>query len=235
MIVGDCFGKVIHGEAVGAGEGFTGIGSVGDDKEAPGFAEVEVMAGGFVALLHRLVGDKDEAASGFFCFLANFFLGRGDKWRNEHASISGGIKPALTAPLSLHGAVGAMHNHLLLERVVKQLKISISLKGPVADSQIVDPLEKLRMRSPDSQPSRIVPEVINKYFEIAPRRDNLVVISFLKYRGASSLIIDRHFKPGHKISHMLVNGLFYLKQHVQVIGHERILQNLRSGFFRFQP
>lgn len=70
---GEAGGEGVHGETGGAGEGGGEVG--GDDEETAGFAEVEVAAGGFVALGEGFVGDEDYVAAACFGFSADFFFG----------------------------------------------------------------------------------------------------------------------------------------------------------------
>lgn len=101
----------------------------GEYQQAAGFAEVEVAAGGLVTLRHRIVGDEDEAASEFFGFCADGFLGCGDEGGDENASVGGSVEPALPVALSLSGGVGAMNDHLLFEGIAKELEIAIGLQS----------------------------------------------------------------------------------------------------------
>lgn len=166
-----------------------------------GFAEVEVVADGFVALAHWFVGDQNEASAEFFGFIADGFFGGGDEGGYEYAAVSGGVKPSLAFAFPLVRCIGAVHYHMFFEGIAELREIALGLQsdwrecmiqpGGKVEGQVIPAFEKIRECFADSKFIGIVFHVFEDGVKISIRHNDLIIEALFKKRSISNMIIRR--------------------------------------------
>lgn len=138
------------------------------------------MTGRFITLSHLFVGYQDKPATDFFRLRPDCLFSVRDEGGDEYPTVGGSVNPPIAIVLTNFRGVGPVNHHLFLKRIVKQLKIPISLIGFFADSQIIYAPEKFRMRPPYSQPPRILPNIPVKDIQRPRTIENAIVKIILK-------------------------------------------------------
>lgn len=217
-------GNAVHGKALLAGNGSCIYSGHRHYEQAPLLAAVEIGARRLKAFVHRLIGNEDNAGAGILGLTPHSLFGRRDERRHEHTAIGRSMKPLRAFTFQFGRRIGAVHHHLLLERIVEQLKIAIRTAYMARNSNATDTPEEIRMLAPHSQPPRIVPEVPVQHPQRATGVENLVVESFLKYRVAPVLCVYPDFKPCYGMPEWFRNRLLHKNKYMYMIRHHCILQ-----------
>lgn len=73
-----------------------------------------------------------------------------------------------------------MHDHLLLEGIVKKMMISIELTRVISDDHLTSSFEEIRVGSSQSQSIGIGLQITIDYIQGAVPDENLIVVSFVE-------------------------------------------------------
>ena len=125
--------------------------------------------------------------------------------------------------------VGTMHDYLLFEGIVKQLKIAVSAIGRASDLQGGDSPERLGMGQPYGKPVWILPDVSVDRVKLAVRADNLVIEPFLKNLLLLREFINHNLENGKLTTENIVEPRFNRKKNMKMVGHEGILEQAEGG------
>lgn len=202
-----------------AGENGAGGQTEGDDEEAPLGAEGEIVGRRLVSLRKSLVGDRYDFSPFFLCFRPYSFFCRRDKGRNQHPSVGAGVQPSLPIGLLFLNSIGPMHDYLLFERIVQEMKIAIGRKRVTGDVYLVHSGEEIRTSKADCETVGVVAKVVKNDVEFSGGGQYLVIEAFLKHAFDIGSFIDHHLESGEFTAENLVKSGFHRKKKVEMIGH----------------
>ena len=199
-------GKGVQAQTDGSRKGSAVSEGGGEDEEAAGGAEVEVVAGGFVAVIHGLGAKQDEAASRLVRLRADVSLSRRNKWGNKNTAVSSGVNPFPAVALALFLTVGAVYCYGFHKGILQQLQVAVSLKGysfvaavrprRQAQSEFLPVCEESGVSFAHSKSVRVMLYVFENGVKVSAGPQNLVVEAFCENGNESGCGCGLRCKQG---------------------------------------